>query len=403
MTGGRTAALALAVTLGLLGLGACGGDGPADPTGTPEPIPTGSPGRLLGTTALTRDLPTGVRGWRITYATTRDEGVPATSTALVLAADELPSGARPVVAWAHPTTGVARGCAPSALGARSVAATIPGFDQLIAAGDVVVATDYTGLGTRGPHPYLVGQSLGRAVLDSVRAARRVPGLELSPKTVLWGHSEGGSAVLWAGILAPTYARDVRVAGVAGMAPAGDLTGLVDNIRRYQAGAVFGSYVLAAYAAAYPDVHLDDYVRRAARPVLQQLATHCLRETSTLQGLVQSLPRQGYLRRDPLTGPLGERLTQNNATGVIPAPLFVAQGSVDPLVLPGTQTAYLLRRCAQSGNGPLLYRSYPGLDHGTVVAPSSAMVPEVVAWTRDRFAGKTAPSTCRGSLRTGSGR
>ena len=46
-------------------------------------------------------------------------------------------------------------------------------------GYAIAATDYPGLGTPGPHPYLVGDSEARAVIDSVRAARSFPGLENS--------------------------------------------------------------------------------------------------------------------------------------------------------------------------------------------------------------------------------
>ena len=38
------------------------------------------------------------------------------------------------------------------------------------AGYVVAATDYEGLGTPGLHPFLVGESEGRSVLDAARAA-----------------------------------------------------------------------------------------------------------------------------------------------------------------------------------------------------------------------------------------
>ncbi|MFN8629577.1 MAG: hypothetical protein U0838_04430 [Chloroflexota bacterium] len=43
------------------------------------------------------------------------------------------------------------------------------LDQVIAHGWVLVATDYVGLGTPGPHPYLIGQGEGRSVLDASRA------------------------------------------------------------------------------------------------------------------------------------------------------------------------------------------------------------------------------------------
>jgi pimeloyl-ACP methyl ester carboxylesterase len=86
---------------------------------------------------------------------------------------------------------------------------------------VIVATDYVGLGTAGPHPYLIGQGEARSVLDSVRAARQMPQLSLQPATVVWGHSQGGHAALWAGALAPSYAPDVHVLAVAALAPASD--------------------------------------------------------------------------------------------------------------------------------------------------------------------------------------
>ncbi len=37
---------------------------------------------------------------------------------------------------------------------------------------VIAATDNQGLGTPGPHPYLVGDSEGMGALDSMRAARK---------------------------------------------------------------------------------------------------------------------------------------------------------------------------------------------------------------------------------------
>ena len=47
----------------------------------------------------------------------------------------------------------------------------PLLQRWLKAGYAVVRTDYEGLGTPGVHPYLVGRSEGRSVLDAVRAAR----------------------------------------------------------------------------------------------------------------------------------------------------------------------------------------------------------------------------------------
>ena len=102
------------------------------------------------------------------------------------------------------------------------------------------------------------------MLDSVRAARQVEGVDLSDRAVVWGHSQGGHAALWAGTLADDYAPDAGVVGVAAIAPAGNLTRLTTNLDDVTGGSIFASYVLAGYARTYDDVRLRDYVRAPAR-------------------------------------------------------------------------------------------------------------------------------------------
>lgn len=147
------------------------------------------PGVLLRSQLYTDGVPSGYHVWRILYTTTRDEGEPAVASGIVIAAADPPPGPRPVIAWAHGTTGVATNCAPSLLSSRWTRDVIPGLDRVIRRGWVIVASDYVGLGTAGPHPYLIGQGEARSVLDSVRAARHLLQLKLSRETVVWGHSQ----------------------------------------------------------------------------------------------------------------------------------------------------------------------------------------------------------------------
>jgi hypothetical protein len=49
---------------------------------------------------------------------------------------------------------------------------------------VVSVRDYVGLGVDAPHPYLIGQPEGRSVLDAVRAAHQLDGVELEDRTVV---------------------------------------------------------------------------------------------------------------------------------------------------------------------------------------------------------------------------
>src|SRR5262245_60705441 len=118
------------------------------------------------------DPPPGSKAWRVLYVSTGIDEKPIVVSGIVVA-PELPPplAGRPVVAWAHPTTGVAENCAPSLR--PEIFDSIPHLQALLALDYVVTATDYPGLGTRGPHPYLIGESEGRAVVDSVRAARGI--------------------------------------------------------------------------------------------------------------------------------------------------------------------------------------------------------------------------------------
>src|SRR5699024_268392 len=94
--------------------------------------------------------------------------------------------------------------------------------NLLSKGFAVMVTDYEGLGMPGGHTYVVGQSEGRALLDGVRAAQKLPGSGLSTSSPvgLMGYSQGGGAAGWAAELAGTYAPELKLRGtVAGGVPA----------------------------------------------------------------------------------------------------------------------------------------------------------------------------------------
>lgn len=357
--------------------------------------PPDEPGSLLRAEPFTRQIPDGASAWRILYTTTLDEGEPTVASGLVVVPDGVGTdgGAPPpVVAWAHGTTGYARGCAPSVLDEPFESGAFFLLDDVLARGWALVATDYAGLGTAGPHPYLVGQGEARSVLDAVRAARALDGATLGEQTVVWGHSQGGHAALWAGAVAPAYAPDVPLAGVAALAPASDLTAMVSHLENVPGGSVFASYVVAAYDAAYPDADAIEAVRPGARLVVHEMASRCLSEPGALVSVAEALSMdQPLWTTDPTDGALGERLAENVPTGAVEAPLLVAQGASDPLVLPSTQDAYVGERCA--AGQPVDYRTYEGRDHVGLVQADSPLASDLVRWTEARLAGEPPTPTC----------
>ncbi|MBC7833192.1 MAG: lipase, partial [Hyphomicrobium sp.] len=152
------------------------------------------PGTVLRVRPQVGGAPANAKAFRIIYRSTglNDEPI-AVSATVIYPAGPAPKDGRDVIAWAHYTTGVAERCAPTLL--PNLSGTIPGLEQMLTRGYVVVATDYAGLGLPGVHAYLVGISEARAVLDSVRAARDLKGAQATDRFAVWGHSQGGHAAL----------------------------------------------------------------------------------------------------------------------------------------------------------------------------------------------------------------
>ncbi len=357
----------------------------------PDNVPADA-GALLRTEPFTRNIPDTATAWRILYTTTDSHGEPAVASGIVLVASEVPEGPRPVIAWAHGTTGVDRRCAPSVLDEPFHDGAPPALDEVIANGWILVATDYIGLGTEGPHPYVIGEGEARSVLDAIRAARQLEEIEMADTTIVWGHSQGGHAALWTGLLAPQYAPELDISGVAAMSPASDLPALVEVLDNLPGGSIFGSFVATAYSEIYDDVSFDHYVRPGARVVLREMATRCLSEPETFVSVIESfLLGQSPWRHDGNTGPMGVRLQENVPAGEIPAPVLLGQGLADPLILPAAQDGFVEQMCGLGNQ--IDYRTYEGYDHVGVVTGDSPLIPELVAWTQDRIDGQPATSTC----------
>ncbi|MGK7295620.1 MAG: lipase family protein, partial [Candidatus Wenzhouxiangella sp. M2_3B_020] len=285
---------------------------------------------------------------------------------------------------------IARGCAPSLL--KNTFSFVPGWPDVLEQGWIWVATDYAGLGTAGPHPYLVGPAEGYAVLDAVRATRAIDGLEASTRTVAWGHSQGGHAALWTGIVAPAYAPDVDLVGVAAVAPASDLVALVEAVHDSLLGRMLSALLVHGYSAVYPDVRLGDLLRPVARPLARDLADRCMAGIELAVSAVPALLAAPTLfRDDPPTGAFRQRLAENTPDRAIDAPVLIAQGGEDPTVRPGIQAGFVARRCMAGQQ--IDYRGFPAENHLSIVGSDSPVPELLVGWSRDRFAGRPVAGGC----------
>lgn len=355
------------------------------------------PGRLLRAEPFARQVPDEAQAWRILYSTVDHTGEPTTASGIVMVPRTTPAaGGRPVVAWAHGTTGQARQCAPSLLSQPFTAGAFPEvMDEVVDRGWAVVATDYVGLGAEGTHAYLVGNVSGTAVLDAVRAARAIDEAHVSDDTVVWGHSQGGAAALWAAQEQPTHAPDVPLLGTVAMAPAADVPALADKLGSVAGGQIFASYVATGYAYAYDDVRLRDAVRTPALGLVERLSARCLAEPGVVASALTalSLRDEDILKGEVTHGALGARLSENVPAGVgisagtaaEPSPVWVAQGADDALITPQLQGGYVQR--VRRAGGEIDYTVYEGLDHLTLVQDGSQLLQDLLTWTSRRFAGR----------------
>lgn len=323
-------------------------------------------------------------GWRITYLSTGIGGDLVEVSGLVFAPPGVPAGS-PIVSWAHGTTGVADVCAPSSI--HPVGSEIPMV--IAAAGHIVAATDYEGLGTPGVHPYLVGESEGRSTLDIVRAVRQMD-LGAGDRYLVWGLSQGGHAALWAGQLAASYAPELDLAGVVAAAPATDINRLMDTIGTTAQGfAVMAAY---AMAANYDDLDLEDYFSTEAidrMGVVEEACLGAVFEAFFELEAAAMLNPSGWDGIKPV-GPLAEVLAANQAGGapIADASVLFVQGWADAVV--PSELVRDLHGAYCSGGTQVTLEVYPNGGH---VDTTFTSMDDTLGWVADRLDGVAEPHGC----------
>jgi acetyl esterase/lipase len=336
-------------------------------------------GQILASQPIS--APSAASAWRVLYRSRGIDGRPiGVSGMIIRPAGKPPAHGWPIISWAHGTTGSADRCAPS----KDGAATVDGLNAMLRAGYVVAATDYEGLGTPGPHPYLVGPSEGRSVLDAARAARAlIP--EATGGVAVWGHSQGGQAALWAGELAADYAPELAVAGVAAFAPAARFRSFMsDTATPLLAG--FEVAAAAGLAAVHPELRLADVLNADALSRIGVLETGCIAEVVVTFAVLEG----GVLVPGGLDRPEWQAAVLANEAGArrsVP-PVLVMQGQNDQLVRPAVADQY--QRVACAAGSAVDVRRYSNADHGSVLTEGRA---DAFAWTSDRLGGRPLGKTC----------
>jgi len=357
----------------------------------PGEIP-GKPGTIIRIWPLEGGGP-GMGGmgdaFRILYRSTDPNGRPIpVSGAIYIPNGPAPAGGRNIIAWAHPTSGVMPPCAPSLM--PDVGGMMWNLPNMITQGYIVVATDYPGLGTDGIHPYLIGESEARSVLDSVRAAREMPNTGASNRFAVWGHSQGGHAALYTGEVAARYAPDLKLVGVAAAAPATYLVELFDADESTEQDLLAMTILSWTRLESIPPATL---VEPQAMPAFEKTARDCIESVSEFEKIEtdESPLKSGqFLKVDPAKTDPWKAIMLRNTPGQAPAgaPVFIAQGTADTTVEPGITKRFGEALCAQGVR--VSFVPLPGVTH-TFAARDSANA--ALNWMTERFRGAPAPTSC----------
>ncbi len=218
------------------------------------------PGSEHASGALLQHDPLPVEFWpehtaqahRMLYAGLGYHGGPRDVTGMALVPDApVPAGGFPIVGYAHGTTGLGDSAAPSQVGFTRLEREH--VARWLAAGYIVAVTDYEGLSTPGPHPYLNGEAVADDVVDAVRAARQL-GVATSGGWVVAGFSQGGHAALFVGLMASRYAPELDFRGTVSLAPPVHMplligTATAEGSRQVS---ILTSYLLAGLPISHPE-------------------------------------------------------------------------------------------------------------------------------------------------------
>lgn len=357
----------------------------------PDPLPPDPPGTVIDeATVDAGDFAFDVEVHQVLHLSTDRFGDPiaVSGTVIVPVGVPVPPGGRGVVAWAHGTVGLVDCSAPSLgtqyQGGVNDPASPVGVNAVLAAGHIVTASDYPGLGTPGVHPYLDGVGEGRAVLDSIRAAAAYGG---TGPAVIVGFSQGSQAAIFAGAEHPTYAPEIDLRAIV---PIGvpSRFGLAFGARELPVVQGYLRHVLAGIVAARPDLDRTLILTPSGEEAYDTFAAGADLPPGPLDGSEEcawfEVDYDTDLRADPMTVPSWRAALEENDPGKRPVdvPVLMVQSEADEQAL-----AFLadgVCRDLEAGGADIRMWRYDDELHGETLVDSAD---DRTTWVLDRLAGR----------------
>jgi len=361
-----------------------------DPDGfyaAPPNIGDYRPGDVVRSRAVPAPGFPGATAWQLMYRSSNSASAPIAAMTTVL----VPGGGgnRPLVSYQPFVNSLGLQCAPSHTLFNGHLQEAPALNLLLARGWVVAVPDHLGPSSA----YGAAQLGGRLVLDGIRAARGFgpAGLARSP-VGLAGYSGGGMATGFAAAMAPNYAPELPIVGVAmGGVPVNIGKLALDLGRAPHPLFGLGFAAVVGLEREYPSVmSLDSALKPAGFALRNRIANAC---TDDIISAAANRDFTTYFKGGTAdVGPAQIAIIHQNSLetypGVIHAPLYQWAGGADqvnPILARQSAGKY----CA--AGTPVLFEMIPGADHGTAILPGAM---HAFGYLSDRFAGLPAPSNCR---------
>ena len=417
----------------LLGFGfsAAHADPPMPPfyTSVMKMAPEGKLGQIIKKEKIDTSVK-GAQAWKIAYISSDVAGRKTIATGVIISpVGAAPKEGRPILAWAHGTTGSAQNCGPSQItdptaplneyflmgGNSWTDYGIPNVEEFIKEGYVIVATDYQGQGGGGKHQYAVAQTNGRDAINSARAASSMKEVSAGKKTIIYGWSQGGGATIAAASL-PDYqaqkgtaADDLQYLGFVALAP-DDVAVMLANPPTDEAGAtklmngftqanvpnvfLFAHYMMGLWGtqAAFPNLRLTDVLTDEGVKVVEKLSSNkCVHVMADTFNYAYGDSYKSLLKPTAANSLAWVKaFIDGSVKPVKPvAPVVIYWGTKDTAVPPVMHELYQKQMCAMGAN--IGRNQLPG--EQTHFTTPGVSAPMYLQWVKDRIAGKPLANAC----------
>ncbi|KAF0966506.1 lipase family protein [Rhodococcus sp. T7] len=330
--------------------------------------------------------------WQVKYRTTNSEDHPIASVTTVLVPRNRPVNG-PLLSYQHIINALGPGCAPSrTLYSNDPDLQIkeaPALNLALQRGWTVALPDHL-----GPNSAYGAARLGGTItLDGIRAVQRVPELAVAESPVaLAGYSGGGMASAWAAALAPTYAPELNIVGVAeGGVPMN--IGKMANGLGMQPHPAFGLAMAAALGLEreYPDkLPISEQLNDRGLAMRDEMVNACT--NGILAAGAGRSATEVAKTTDLMSSPQAWEVLNENSVelypGVPTAPIFEWHSPTDVLIPVDSIEATIARYCAAGAK--VQSDLFPSPDHLTTAVLG---LPTALDYLDARFRGDPAPSNC----------